>query len=154
MPSAKAPPLKETVPSVAPRLAVAGGGGGCEAQLVSAQTPNVADTTDDGLDDGFLEQCLVDAPVGPAPHDGNRAGVRLFAPHHLAANFAALIGFGMNVRVPLASFQIVHLGIGQGHVPLDGLGGSFPIGTATPAFSPVVAGPWKWAAVAGPVSAV
>jgi hypothetical protein len=31
-----------TLASVSRRLAVAGGGGGCDAQLVNAQTPNVA----------------------------------------------------------------------------------------------------------------
>jgi hypothetical protein len=42
MPIATAPPEKATLPSVPPRLADTGGGGGCDAQLVNAQTPNVA----------------------------------------------------------------------------------------------------------------
>src|SRR6266566_2856924 len=51
--------------------------------------------------------------------------------YDLAADLAALIGFGMNVDVPHAFSEI---------------------GTATPAFLPTSAGPWKWAALAGPLS--
>ena len=35
--------------------------------------------------------------------------------HHLAANFAALVGRGVDIHVPLARLQIRHLRVGQGH---------------------------------------
>ena len=93
----------------------------------------------------------------PARATWGSAPVRLmgsggyFAGHHLAADFAALVGRGVHVHVPLAGFQILHLRVGQRTVPWTGLGGFAADRHHHAGIRAGAAGPWKCAAVAGPL---
>ena len=72
-------------------------------------------------------------------------------PHELAADLAGFIGGRVNVA-PLPGFEIGMCASDGVAEPFIGLTRSPLNGTRTPAFAPGAAGPWIWAAVAGPPS--
>ena len=94
--------------------------------------------------------------MAPSPTRGKGSSTLLHHPGvkfllgHLAANFAARVRCGVEVDVVLAGHEVGRLGIGQRGASLNRAVPALGIATATPAFLPALAGPWKCAAVAGP----